>query len=512
MNRGRTTSTNRGRASSKSRGNQSFRGRGRTGFFKQQTKDEEQQKLDEVTADVKDLKQYAQHRKEQSSLNTPANQRLKEKINTKIEEGKNFVNKFFQGFIQPERGNIKVELEPHVTTRLAYPYLQRIKVYGEQTFQLEKDEHKPRQLFEKFKGMVNLAVAVKLYKSSTEADKLLNHRFSSVRNVDIPMPKKLNVLINQIGKTDLMNDNRIRIVQQHLNVKRYLLRGSLWYLGSDMDQYLNNKNTCKTLLPIIENEQFFERIIDESMGSVKNIKRMGKEFFLKCAEEDRTFTIDNKDFVFRLPKFHFTEENSVEDIREYLNNAVFSSFTWDHDVVGKILASLVLQIVKYPWLKKRNKKLKTLEPEFDGTVIADYTFQDVLDYSDISFLNQYIDEDVLDDVVNDIFNNWKTAQLQHFNRIFEMDEFKFSDFGTDAQLIELQQFDYNDRDEYENRTWKLKDRQPVNTILKTSETGAVLGLSVAFSKNVKFSSKFLVQHDSKNSLILREFIKSDFRM
>lgn len=257
--RGRTNnpSVNRGRSSSRGRG---FRGRGKTGFFSQATQDEEAQKLENTKKNVDNLNQYVDNLKFQRSQ--PSQQSTvavaTAKVNKTIEVGKEFISKFFKGFSQPERGNIKVTIDSTLPGRLTNPYVDKIKSFTELKYQQQPDD-KFKKYFNQFHGITEIGIAIKLQKSSTEFQKNLNFKLSSVRNLDLPLPKKLNVLINQLGKTDLPNDNRIRLKQQHLLVKRFMLRGSAKFMQDDITQYLEGQNTAKSVIEALDNPHYFDR-------------------------------------------------------------------------------------------------------------------------------------------------------------------------------------------------------------------------------------------------------------
>lgn len=506
-NRGRGTSSNRARSSSRG----GFRGRGKLGFFKQATQDEEAAKLQKTKDDVADLNRFVENKKIERSLPSQQHtvQKQAEKINKTIEAGKEFVSKFFRGFSQPERGNIKVTLDSEVTGRITDPYVDKIKSYTELKFQHDPDV-KFKKYFCQFHGITEIAVAIKLYKSSTEYQRNLNFKYSSVRNLDLPMPKKINVLINQLGKTDLPNDNRIRLKNQHLLVKRFLLRGSTWFLQEGINPYLNNHNTYTDILDNLGKPKYFDKCLDVSIASVQLLKQIGKEFFVSETAKDYEFTIGDKEYTFRLPSFNFDRDITAADVIEYFSNSIFSDFTFHQETIYKLVGSLLFQVSDYNWLKNRSKKIKQLDNQFANTILAEYKFVDVLEYADISFINQYIDEDILDDVVNDIIAKWKTASTTIFNQMFNMEEVRFSDYGSDSQLIEINEFKTKNN-ELNIPHKKIINRSKVQTTLKTSEHGAILGLTLAFAKKVEFSSKFEVNYDSKNDQILREFVKTDFK-
>jgi hypothetical protein len=324
------------------------------------------------------------------------------------------------------------------------------------------------------------------------------------------MPKKMNVLINQLGKTDLPNDNRIRLKNQHLLVKRFLLRGSAWFLQEGINPYLNNNNTSGTIIQNLEQPKYFDKCLDISIASVELLKQIGKDFFKSESQRDYDFSIDDKTYRFRLPSFEFKDENTPDEIIEYFNNPIFTDFTFDDEVIYKLVGSLLFQIADYNWLKNRDKKIKQLNSAFEQTILKDFKFVDILEFAEISFINQFIDEDTLDDVVNDVISKWKTASATNFNQMFNMEEVRFSDYGSDSQLVEIKDFKYKSNEIGYNHS-KIINRSRVQTALKTSEHGAILGLSLAIAKKVEFSSKFEINYDSKNDQILREFVKTDFK-
>lgn len=506
----RQESSTRGRSSSRSRG---FRGRGKLGFFARATQDEEAAKLDNQRKDVADLNKFVENTKIQRSL--PSQQstiaKSNEKVNKTIEAGKEFVSKFFRGFAQPERGNIKVTIDSNLPGRMTNPYVDKIKSYTELKYQHDPDT-KFQKFFNQFHGITEIGIAIKLQKSATEFQRNLNFKFSSIRNLDLPLPKKLNVLINQLGKTDLPNDNRIRLKHQHLLIKRFMLRGSANFLQGEIDQYLNNNYTFDRVLKILNDPECFDKCLDRTLGSLSLLKTIGKTYFDSTIAQNFDFKIKQKTYSLRLPVFEFDPDKGIQvsDITEYLNNALFVDFEFELDSIYKIIASLVFQIANYSWLKNRHKTIGELNSDFENTIISKYTFSEILDYANIRFLDQFIDEDILDDVVNEVIKKWKTGSTSIFNQMFNMEEVRFSEFGTDSQLVEIKEFQKK-KNELEIPYQKIVNRSKAQTVLKTTEHGAIIGLTLAIAKKVEFSSKFEINFDSKNDQILQEFVKSDFK-
>jgi len=503
-------SSNRGRSSSRGSG---LRGRGALGFFSKQTQDEEADKLQKVRADVEDLNKFIENKKIQRSQPSQQHTIAKEnaKVSKTIEAGKEFVSKFFRGFAQPERGNIKITMDSTMPGRMVAPYTDKIKSYTELKYQQEPDQ-KFKKYFNQFKGITEIGIAIKLQKSATEFQRNLNFKFSSIRNLDLPLPKKMNVLINQLGKTDLPNDNRIRLKHQHLLVKRFMLRGSAIFLQKEINQYLNNELTAEEVIKYFEIPELFDKVLDNTLGSVSLLKTIGKKYFEDTTNQNFDFTLKNKIYTLRLPTFEFNEEKGITapDIIEYFKNDLFIDFKFDQDDIYKIVASLIFQVATFSWLKNRHKKIKELDKSFENTFVAEYTFESILNYAKIGFMDHFIDDDVLDDVVNDVISKWKTGSLTIFNQMFNMEEVRFSDYGSDSQLIEIKEFQKK-QNELEIPWRKIVNRSKAQTTLKTSEHGAILGLTLAIAKKVEFSSKFEVNFDSKNDQILQEFIKSDFK-
>lgn len=510
--------SNRGRPSIRSKSttrkpSQPRPSRGALSFFSKEVQEEERAKKANIAADVEDLNKYIDKIKvdktkpsQQHTISQQAN-----KVSKTIEAGKEFVSKFFRGFAQPERGNIKVTIDSTLPGRMTNPYVDKIKSYTELKFQHEPEE-KFAKYFNQFQGITEIGIAIKLQKSATEYQRNLNFKFTSIRNLDLPLPKKLNVLINQLGKTDLPNDNRIRLKHQHLLVKRFMLRGSTIFLQDEMEQFLNNDYKAKNLIKLLNHSESFDRILDNSLGSLTLLKTIGRQYFEDMTETNYDFKIKTKSYSLRLPRFNYQPDEGIKvsDIVEYFKNDLFLDFDFEQEAIYKIIASLVFQVANFSWLRNRNKTIGELNEEFADTVVKNYTFQEILDYADIRFLDQFIDEDILDDVVNEVIKKWKTGSLHIFNQMFNMEEVRYSDYGSDSQLIEITEFQKK-KNELDIPYSKIVNRSKAETVLKTSEHGAILGLTLAIAKKVEFSSKFEINFDSKNDQILQEFVKSDFK-
>jgi len=501
--RGNNNSANRGRSQSRARG-------GGRNFFNKKNQERaaaaKQSQEQAAQDDTNVAKAPDVEKTHQSNL---------ARVEAKVDIGRAWSDKFYQGVTKEERGNIKANLNHEIVDRMIEPYTIKLNYGINSTIATNFTE---LQLYRKLHGIISIAFAVKLYKSATEFEKTNLHNMTSLRFTDMKIPKKLQIMINQIGKTDLSNDNLFRIRSQNLYSKRYLLYGIVSYFmieerqGRQIIQF-SNQWKIDDVYAKLKNSVSFDKMYDRTWASLDYIRSTGKKYFERQANENFDIAIGDVQILVRLPAFKFKkswDQGIVDDIVKYLNNALFSKVEWTTSDYFKIACSLIIQAAEYHWLKNKDKPLKELNREFAETKAADVTFRQLLDAMDLIDINDIISDDNLDQAALYVTNEYNAGCFSVFDKLFQMEKINFTDYGTDAQLIEGMNL-VERENIFGDECSYIEGLQQPKTKLKTSAFGSLMGISLALTKDIEISQGFRVNFDGKPKSILSEFVKSDFK-
>jgi hypothetical protein len=430
-----------------------------------------------------------------------------------IDKGKKFISNFFTGFTSEKRANIQVELDNSFPTRIAAPYADAIQEHIYSEYKLEPDSEKGKSYFSQFVGISHISTALKLHKSSPMNEKTANSVISSL-NSELRLPNKMGTLIDQVGKTDLPNDNRIRIDAQHLSVKQHLIRGMYYYLGEKLKDHIpsNSEGHFNFIETIVTDMDKMKCLIDNKPISTEYLKLYGKRRFEKVAQQNFKFTISEEDYEFRIPFFDFSTENTPTTIKKYLSNKVFVDFAWTGKELNLILGSLVLQVAKPNWLRNSAKKMKELDKEFANTPIAELSFAEIMMAANIYNINWIFSDEDINNITMDIIHNWNSQQAPHLSKIINFTDFKFSEYGTDAQLVQLEEDGTDKPNQFDIPTYRFEKKNKASTSLKPTEHGAIMGIMGGFSSQIEIENNININFNSNNNSILNEYIRSDFIM
>jgi hypothetical protein len=459
------------------------------------------------------------------------------KVAEYIEQGKTFVTKFFKGFQQEKRGNIEITIDDNLPERIAEPYYDRLHQHVSENPSIIgltdlPRTRKVRRLIKRFTAGLTLATAIKLYKSSTELEKTANFNLNVLHHSKIHIPERAAVIINQLGKTDLKDDNRIRIVNQHMACKRMLVKSFCRFMSTrKADEYITealaNNLTIQHLYRNVFDDNVFPNMIDNTLKSLQILKEKGKQFFLEQVDRNYEVHVNSVSqaqvpnpavdvaFQIRLPNFNF-DEVTEDRVINYLNNPLFETgrnrnfnFT-DHNVVVRVVCSLVFQIAKIGWIRNPNRAMNVIDQRFGNTFIADATFLEVMNAARIWNINNFITDSDLNEVLSMELHSWNSRDVHLFNQCIKFKEINFSDLGTDSQMVEISGADIDDQAQFSGVNRFHIKKKPKSTVhLKISETGAIFGVMAKFNRKVRITSDFTVNHDSNNRNLLREFLKAD---
>jgi len=521
-----TTQENRGRGNNNFRRRGNSVGRGR-GFrkpkpeisYNQPAKQEAQQIQSQTT------QQILQDNQQRSELAPKPN---KAKIDETIAAGKEFVSKFFKGFTQKERGNIRVEVDNDLPERITEVYQTRINQitydkfkHVDQATNEEDFEKQQEDDLSRFTSGVSLAMAIKLYKSSTQLEKEKNYDLPVLHSGKCFIPDRIGILLNQLGKTDLDKGNRIRINGQDLAAKRLLVKSIYYhYDNEELDKFLVNKDHASSQLlgKIINDEEMFNNMIDDTIRSIDILKKKAFSEYEKLSNQNLGLKIkigEHKyDFNYRLPKLVDDKKYTIAELVKLVNDPIFLSLEGkegDNSKWLKILGIITCLAADRKWLRQAEKPIKELNNSFANTAVADITFNDVLIMMRVWNISSFIDKETLSELGSIVAHDWQTHSLKFSNSI-KFREFNFSEFGSDAQLVEIDKSSLKERSLFNDfKARIIRDRSKAESRLQMSESGAVLGLATRFVTAVSMKNDFEINFSSRNHDILREFCKADFK-
>jgi hypothetical protein len=493
--RGRGDNTSRGRSTSR-RG-----GRGGRNFFSRQVAEEQ------TAADNRESENIRANRTRAQNA-TPTSPSV---ISTTVDKGKKFISTFFNGFTSEKRSNIQVTLDNSFPTRIATPYADSIEEFVYSEHKLDPDDTKSKRYFKQLIGISHVATATKLHRSSPVNEKTANSTISAL-NSEIRLPNKMGTLIDQVGKTDLPNDNRIRIDGQHLAAKQHLIRGMYFYYGKKLKDFINDNVDINYgfIEEIVKDMDKLKCLVDNKPISVDYLKVYGRRRFEEVSKQNFSFTINDSTYEFRIPNFDFDRDLSPNDIKEYLSNSVFFDFHWTGKELNKMLGSLVLQVAKPSWLRNSGKKMKQLDGAFENTAIEDLTFATIMMAANIYNINWIFSDDDINNITIDLINHWNSSLAPKFSKILNMTDFKFSEFGTDSQLVHLEEEPTKKKNQFNVTQFRFTGKNKATTMLKTTEHGAIMGIMGGFTSLVEIENNININFNSNNDNILKEYVRSDF--
>jgi len=435
-----------------------------------------------------------------------------ERIDNVKEQGKKFINKIFGGFSTEDRGNIKVDIDDHFPTRISDVYSDSIEQHVYDEYSEEADADVAKNVFGQFNGMMHIATGIKLHKAAPILDRSYNKRITSINDPVVRLPERAATLIDQVGKTDIGNDNRIRIRNQNLAVKRQLVRGSLLYLNVKLKNFMSNFDKFDEFAQVVMNDKISVNMVDNSAHTLNKLKDIGKRMFIELSSKSYKFRISSSTYEFRIPEFEFKEENSLEDVVKYISNSIFTDFKFDGQNLDKIIGLLLLQVAPMYWIKNGDKKMKELDStNFGSGLVSGVKFNDILNTAGIWNMNSYLSDDELDEIVGYILNDWNTARSVKLAKVIKMKEFRFGDFGSDAQMVEIDKVKYDKQTNqfgFNRRGFLGKQQSKVK--IKISEMGSIYGLMARYTNNVEIKHGFDINFDGTNKNILREYLYGDF--
>jgi len=492
----------RGRGNTQGRERSVSRRRGSTrNFFSRDVVDEQVQRDNRERENIR-LNSTRAERVPQTPVST---------ITANIDKGKKFISNFFQGFSSEKRSNIQVTMDNSFPTRIAQPYADAIEefIYSEDS--LEPTDDRGVDYYSKFIGIAHIATATKLNKAAPLNEKTANSTISAL-NSEIRLPVKMGTLIDQVGKTDLPNDNRVRLETQHLLVKQQLIRGMYMYLGEELKNYIYDRTEAgfQMIKAMAEDMDKLKCMIDNKPISVEFLKLYGRSRFKETSDTNFDFQMDDTTYSFRIPSFDFEQEHTPASIKEYLSNSIFTAFTWTQTELNLILGSLVFQVAKPNWIRNADKKMQVLDTAFEDTPIAELTFGQIMIGANVYNINWILNDEDINNIVIAIIHNWNTSKAPKFSKIMMMTDFKFSEFGTDSQLVQLENLGGVGNNQFGLRNYKFTRKNKAMTTLKTTEHGAIMGIMSGYVLDVKVENNININFNNTNDNILKEYIRSDF--
>jgi len=437
-----------------------------------------------------------------------------------IDTGKKIISKFFKGYSSVERANVTAEFDSDVSGRLVEGYYDSISEYVHIQDPSDIEDHIDSMVNE-LAGAVDLGIALKAANSAPDDEKKALGNLFCLKEPKLPLPQKLAVAVDSIGKTDLGNENRFRLNQQNLVSKRHLVRSFLGILKRNViEDYLVDSSIFDydSLHGSLFNSKLFHRCIDNSSRSLDRVHKLGRE--LVNIEKDKDIFVVTKDddqndrtSAFRLPNLVIDDDSDVTDILNYWNNQIFEEFKIEYPL--KFVAATFIAVAKPKWLRESNKPLNEIEISLRDQPFAKHSFKDLMTECNIWNINDYFTDHSINELGNEAIHVWNTSKCKKFQKFLTLTEVSFSAFGSPAQLVQVEAND-SDKPKLKNEKFdkffsRFKGKRQASTPLVVNEYEASLGISLGFTSDIRIDPTFTIEFDSYNENIFHQFIKSDFK-
>lgn len=497
--------------------NNFFRGRGRArsgrrNFFDRSVSRDERNKKDSKNQQIeakKDETPKVIHEEKKESL---------------IEKGKAWISKHFNGMTKSERGNIKVELNPRVDFELFSMYESKLHnivsnqfVYSEQT----------RKEAEKFlKPFISTLIGIKLLKANTQHNKATMIGYKGISDIDLRAPGNLSAIIDNFGKSDAINDNVIRIKAQNSYIKTRFLNSIVDFCGLDQ-KYFNSYNFGFTEgIKFTDIKSFRDnhiqkesnlRLYTVDAAGIEMINSLGMEAIEYLNNTDLVIPVDNSAIYARAPFFNPKRMKDIDYIFEWEANArsFFTRIKHDYASYLDVLGMALVAWLPLRFIQRRKDKMKDIDERFDGTVFANATPDQFLTKLELYPMDVLMSEQQLIDNIITFLGLYKEKYERVYDLAFNMKDFKPTEFGTSAQIVENHQMTsryLDNSDSYGEKVTVVSNRIRTQSKIKMRDDEALLGTIFKFSRKVEMVNNYDINYSNTTQQIRLDYVMKDFKV
>jgi hypothetical protein len=274
------------------------------------------------------------------------------------------LEKFFSEVIEQQRENVDIDLHLDVEERITDGYTERIESFVEFS-NLTKDEKKVKStdLIADINAITDIAIAKKLWTSTPESEKTAVESQKYLRTLDVQLPKAVNIAVDQVGKVTT-EDWVCRIKHNSLTIDRFLFR-ALQQAAHDsmfLDRHLSNSFSDAEEKTKFLNQDV-SRLFTSSLDSVNFLREysmtiidsiMSRPFVVKIGTQNHEITVC-------YPQLKLIDDDKTDraSIIKWM-----SILTVNHPDWETAADAAILRLVTLPWLEKRDKPMKDLDPIF----------------------------------------------------------------------------------------------------------------------------------------------------
>jgi len=429
-----------------------------------------------------------------------------------IDAGKSFFNKFVDGFRKPERANVIGTFDDTSIDRMATPYVNRLanNLQNSKAIDINLKADLPAY----YQGYIYMATGLKLMLSNTDNKKTQFRGYNDLNRLQLRLPLKLTQQIDQLGKTDLDNNNVFRLrTQNALAIKMMLKACALIF----QHKTFNNGNVGGTT------QDWKKFWTDESYNRVYSLDQNGVDFIqaecrnLAKAYLDQNWTRAESDtvtWIARLPYVNLTD-GDPDDLQRWCQ----MQHEWtkwqfldkdDNDIRNKLVASLIGCFVNKNWIKNRDKPLQEIDKRFKNTIFALFKPNEVFQDINIFCLEDIMTyEDMIDNVtyIQQLYTERYNSIIE---RSFDLRDIKFKEYGTAAQMV-MSNNQYVTKANEIGTYLELKGDYEPHLYDKIDENLAGYGLINCYMKDIEYNKDWVINYSGRINDIRDQFIKSDFR-
>ena len=500
--------SNRGRKqgpSTRGRG-RSSRGRGFFGTRKQEAarieKEEQLQKEEEIIKEAEVLKQQPEH---------PKKQQL-------IQAGKSFFHQFISGLKKTTKNNVEVEFDEECVDRISVPYINRVKLDCQNNRNIDKGLQPVMSHF--YEGYIQLAAGIKLMISASDNDHTKFRKFNDLKILKMRLPLKLTEAIDQIGKTDLGNEDILRVENQNMMAIRMMLKACATIFKH---QQFNDYNVT---VPANSWAAFYEK---KNWRNCYTLDTNGVEYVRNQSRKMVSTYIDanykyDGGITIRMPTFDFNELSS-EALQEWAVS-VGDIGKWklvhkivdkkkpnqlkDDDVTLRLQGSVLGCFITRNWLDNREKKLGEIEVKLKNTMFENLKVRDVLEACGFFCIEDILDYDRLIELVCYIQQLYSEKYGKHFENILNVREIQFKEFGTSAQIVLSEQT--KEVKHHENGPYNEIRSDYIPSLYRQIDIPAAgFGLIYNYSKSVRIDQSYSINYNGNPVNTRDEFSRNDFK-
>jgi hypothetical protein len=420
------------------------------------------------------------------------------------------LEKFFSEVIEQQRENVEIELHLDVEERITDGYTERIESFVEFS-NLTKDEKKSKStdLIADINAITDIAIAKKLWTSTPESEKTAVESQKYLRTLDVQLPKAVNIAVDQVGKVTT-EDWVCRIKHNSLTIDRFLFR-ALQQAAHDTSFY--DRHLSNSFADEVEKKKFLEqdvaKLFTSSLDSVEFLREysttildeiMSRPFEVKVGTQDHIITVC-------YPQLKFIDDDKIdrESIIKWMSTLTVNHPNWE-----TAADAAILRLVNLPWLEKRDKPLKDLDPVFRDSIWKDRKLNQVLEQLKLQHLDDYKKLKVRNRISDFLFWYQKMT-VPTFKRMFNMSTMSMSSsFGSKAQLIVSSDFEKSKK--LTGEFFTVAPSAEGSSYFRLKEKGSIVqNMIYGFTRAIKLKENYKYRLNGSPSSIKASNIASDLR-